>query len=237
MLSRSFFLSLAAVSLWGLAASAQGAVIIVDPDAGTNQGNFISVGNVAGDQTRIDSPSITLGVPIPLTYSASAGNFANATFTFSNSGFSISGIDNARNDGGAAREDLRIAFMVTVPTQFTFSGEYTQTNVAQSSGRWFFENSLVDHTDFSNIPIPTTSGTGGFAPGPNVLNLAVKTGELLPGHVYVWNTHIGSLRSATGNYTGSGEVSLVFAAAPEPGHLSLVMLGMTAVGLVWRRRK
>ncbi len=241
MSRKLLFLPWAAAALLAVASSAQADVIIVDPDAGTSLANTIWTGNVAGDRTTLFSGEITPGVAIPLTWSDPgnpSANHANATFTFGDSGFFISDIDSARTGGFAAQQHARIAFTVDAPTLFTFSGQYTNSNFADFSGRAFMQNALSDLTDFST-PIPTTFVfSTSFAAGPVPLNIATVTGMLAAGHTYVWDTFVGSL--ASGNPAGStvtGNMSLTFRTVTEPASLTLGILGIACDGLVLRRRK
>jgi len=237
---KNLVLPWAAASILALASSASAGVIIVDPDVGTASANTIWTGNVAGDRTTLVSGQITPGIDIPLTWSnpgSPSTNFANANFDFGNSGFFISDIDNARTGAGIAQQHARIAFMVDVETIFTFTGQYTNTNAVDFSGRASLQNTLTDRTN-NSTPIPTTSVfSTSFLAGPVPLNIATKTGLLIPGHTYVWDVFVGSLASGNpAGSTGQGELSLSLTPVPEPTSLVLLALGgLTGIGYRMRR--
>lgn len=241
MSRKEFFLLCVAVSFLTLGSSARASVHIVDPNAGNAQANFIATGNSVGERTQLVGPQLQVGSSFDLDWpnpNGASTNFANAVFTFADSGFFVSDIDNSRHNGFAARQDLRIAFTVDTLTKFTFSGEYLAINNGQASGRSFLETRLIDLTNPSSPPFSTISTFGGFNSGSQPLPVPTITGMLTPGHTYVWSLAIGSLPSGANvpGSTATGDVSLSFTPVPEPASLA-IWSGISLVGLVVARRR
>lgn len=227
-----FLASVAGLASTFATASATVTLAVIDPnDSNTN---VFSV----GDATALGNSNFVQGTGVVLGSTTLNYNLTNSTgtakLTISNSGIVLSDILNQRTSIStqvAANnvEHVHVSFSVDVPTDYSFSGNYTLVNTPGNAGRANLQYAFTQSGSalFSGNLFST------FNDGANPFTVVPQTGTLQPGTTYLWDIVVSDLAvgSNIGTSNGSGSFALNF--VPAPSAMSL----LAASGCVALRRR